>query len=291
MLHHLRYLLSHPLGGRRPARAIARWVRWQVGSRLALGPVVVPWVAGTRLLAAPGLTGATGNVYCGLHELEDMAFVLHALRPDELFVDVGANVGSYTVLAGGAVGARVVAFEPVPEARGWLEQNVGINRLGERVEVRAVAVGDAEGEVRMTCDADTMNRVVGGEHPGPTVAVPLGRLDALLADHEPSRPAVVKVDVEGHERAVFEGARATLGQSELVGLVLEHGAGPEEERRLRADLATLGLSPVHYDPFARRLWPRTDLDRGGNVIYVRDLARAQARVTAARRFAVLDTTI
>jgi FkbM family methyltransferase len=42
-----------------------------------------------------------------------MAFVLHLLRPDHKFVDVGANVGSYTVLAAGAVGAEVICIEPV----------------------------------------------------------------------------------------------------------------------------------------------------------------------------------
>lgn len=47
------------------------------------------------------MTGATGNWYCGLQEYEDMSFVLHALRPGDLFVDVGANIGSYSILAAG----------------------------------------------------------------------------------------------------------------------------------------------------------------------------------------------
>jgi hypothetical protein len=66
-------------------------------------PVAMPYVNETRLLVKPGMAGATGNVYAGLHEYEDMAFVLHALRPSSRFVDVGANVGTYTVLAGGGV--------------------------------------------------------------------------------------------------------------------------------------------------------------------------------------------
>jgi hypothetical protein len=64
-------------------------------------PVVVPFVGDTRLLVARGMRGATGNVYVGLHEFEEMAFALHALRPSSRFIDVGANVGSYTVLAAG----------------------------------------------------------------------------------------------------------------------------------------------------------------------------------------------
>lgn len=65
------------------------------------GPVAVPFVENTRLLVGTGMAGATGNVYAGLHEFQDMAFVLHALRPSSFFLDGGANVGVYTVVAGG----------------------------------------------------------------------------------------------------------------------------------------------------------------------------------------------
>lgn len=57
------------------------------------------------------MTGATGNIYVGLHEFEDMAFLLHVLRRTDLFVDVGANIGSYTILAGGAAGAKLLLNE------------------------------------------------------------------------------------------------------------------------------------------------------------------------------------
>jgi thymidylate synthase len=60
------------------------------------------------------MTGATGNIYAGLHEFEDMAFLLHLLRSEDMFADVGSNIGSYTILASGVVGAKSVAFEPVP---------------------------------------------------------------------------------------------------------------------------------------------------------------------------------
>ena len=98
----LRYVWNHPLnvrGGR--LAAIGRVFRWQLASRLLPGPIALPYVGDTWLFATRGMTGATGNWYCGLHEVAEMAFVLHLLRPDDHFVDVGANVGSYTILAGG----------------------------------------------------------------------------------------------------------------------------------------------------------------------------------------------
>ena len=129
----LAYVWRHPLNAGGRLSAIGRVARWQIGSRLLPGAVALPYVGGTRLFATRGMTGATGNWYCGLHEVAEMAFVLHVLRQSDKFIDVGANVGSYTVLAAGAVGSRAFAVEPIPTTFGFLRRNVELNGLGERV--------------------------------------------------------------------------------------------------------------------------------------------------------------
>src|SRR4051812_48596523 len=110
----LTFVWNHPLNAGSKVSALGRVARWQVASRLLAGPFSLPFVEGASLLVSRGMTGATGNWYCGLHEPTDMAFVLHLLRPGDHFLDVGANIGSYTVLAAGAVGARVTSVEPLP---------------------------------------------------------------------------------------------------------------------------------------------------------------------------------
>ena len=87
------FLATHPLTKHRRLPAMARVLRWQIASRIK--EVIVHWIGGTRLAARRGMTGLTGNIYAGLHEFADMAFLLHFLRPSDLFADVGANVGSY----------------------------------------------------------------------------------------------------------------------------------------------------------------------------------------------------
>jgi hypothetical protein len=106
-----RFIIDHPLSRGRKLANLSRFARWQIAARVARGPVAVQFVNSAQLFAIPGMAGATGNVYVGLHEFADMSFVLHFLRPNDLFVDVGANIGSYTVLASAAVGANCVSFE------------------------------------------------------------------------------------------------------------------------------------------------------------------------------------
>lgn len=288
----MRFILRHPLNRGRAPATLARFARWQVASRLAPGPLAVPFVGGTRLLVAPGMTGATGNVYCGLHEFEDMAFVLHALRPGDLFVDVGANVGSYSILAAGACGARVVALEPGPTAFARLLDNVRLNGLEGLVSAKPLAVGAGAGRVRLTADLDTLNHVVAeGEPAGPRlVDVALATLDSALGG---ARPALVKIDVEGYEADVLKGAAGVLASEELWAVLVEtNGSGAcygTADRDVHAALQACGFSARGYDPFSRRF---TDARGGpatsGNTLYLRDPARVAERLRTAPRYRVLD---
>jgi hypothetical protein len=114
----IRFITGHPLNRGHRISSIIHFAKWQIASRLAPGAIVYDWVNGARFLVKTGETGLTGNIYTGLHEFPEMGFVLHFLRDEDLFVDVGANVGSYTILACSAVGARGVAFEPIPSTYG-----------------------------------------------------------------------------------------------------------------------------------------------------------------------------
>jgi hypothetical protein len=100
-----------------------------------------------------GMTGATGNIYTGLHEFTDMAFCLHLLRVGDLFVDVGANIGSYTVLSSKVVGANSLAIEPVPTTYKRLRRNININDISSLVDSRCCAAGKNHG-LRLWLHAD-----------------------------------------------------------------------------------------------------------------------------------------
>ena len=142
------FIRTHPLGKRHTLRARKSWLGWQLRSRLSPGSLVVPFVGETKLLVHRGMHGATGNINCGLHEFEDMAFLMHYLRPGDLFVDVGANIGSYTVLASGQCRARTIAIEPVAHAADILWANVELNSLQALVRLERCIARNCSCECR-----------------------------------------------------------------------------------------------------------------------------------------------
>lgn len=281
LLQTTRFILDHPIGRRRPLGNLLDFVRWQVRSRLAPGPVSIPWVAGTRLVVERGMHGATGNLYVGLHEPDDMAFALHCLRPDDGFVDVGANVGSYTILAAGVAGAHVHAFEPIATSFAHLSRNVRENGLGDRVVLHRVAVGARAGRVSMASSDDTTNRVLDpGERVRAAIEVDVVRLDDALAGVSPT---LVKIDVEGFEAEVLAGAEGVLARTAAVIVEVSRRQG-----EVFAQLLAAGLRPCRYDALSRRLevLEAPAPSSSGNFLFVRDPEWARARCASAPRHLV-----
>lgn len=278
LLRTLRFIVTHPLNQKQKSEAVLRYLRWQLGSRIWGGDMVHQWIAGTKLKLSTGEFGLTGNIYAGLHEYSHMSYVLHAMTPSSLFVDIGANVGSYTILASGVIGARSYCFEPIPETYERLMSNLRLNDLTDRVKALNLGLGEEEGELHFITNENTMNRVArpGEEHTGATASVNIKRLDDILKDESPS---LMKIDVEGFETAVVRGAQETLQKPSLHSLIMEFGAGEAygyDEQELIRYLQSLGFRSYHYDPMQRQL---IDLhgklddidDTNGNTLFVRDI--------------------
>jgi FkbM family methyltransferase len=292
--HTLRWLWEHPIGARDRKGALVRWARWQLGSRILGASVVVPFVDDTVLLVDPGMTGATGNVYVGLHEFADMAFALHFLRETDRFVDAGANVGAYTILASGVRHAETLAIEPIASAFKRLQANVRLNDIGDRVRLHNVGLAANSGRLRFTSSLDTVNHVVIGDGLGESdgVDVPVTTLDELVKDRAPS---LIKVDVEGFETAVFDGGGHTLADPELCAIIVElNGLGMNygfDESELQRRFESFGFVAYTYEPFARRLERMQRRPSAGNVLYVRGVEAVQDRLSRARAVRVHRTTV
>ncbi|HOH03712.1 MAG TPA: FkbM family methyltransferase [Polyangiaceae bacterium] len=273
-----RFLWSHPIGRRNRPATLYRWAHWQTLSRIHDGDLLVPFVGNARLLVRRGMTGATGNIYCGLHEVEDMAFMMHLLQPDDLFVDIGANIGSYTILAAVACEARVESVEPIRATFDRLVDNIRLNRIEDRVRPHQIGVGDSIGELAFSTEFDTTNRVVDESFAGKVERVQVTTLDTLVGDQS---PVFLKIDVEGHEDAVLAGAIQTLQKSQLLGVILEVNHAQPSTRDATKSLLSAGFTPYRYEPFGRTLEVSTP--QSGNTLYLRNIDEVLERIAQAPR--------
>lgn len=287
----LGFLWKHPLSKGHFAGTLGRFVRWQLVSRLCPDAVfVIPWINGMKLVARRGETGVTGNLYCGLHEFEEMAFTIHLLRAGDLFLDAGANSGVFTILACGVVGANGIAVEPVPSTFQRLTDHVLLNRIGSRVACFQSGLGAESGTIEFTSGLDTINHAVapGEENAGDTVSVSVTTIDEICHDQV---PALVKIDVEGYESFVLDGAARTFHSPELKAVVMEvNGSGERygmSDRDLIKRMLDLGFHAVHYDPWERKITPAAKLERyEGNLIFARDLTWIENRCASSPRYLV-----
>jgi FkbM family methyltransferase len=289
------FIFYHPLNRTNRFGALLRFLRWQIGSRLLSGAVAVPFVDNTRLLVLPGMTGATGNIYCGLHEFEDMGLVLHALRPGDLFVDVGANIGSYTVLAAGACGAHVIAVEPIPFTFAHLMDNVRLNNLQDLVQAQNVGLGAVPGMLPFSTDLDTINHVLSIAETAdiPSLQVPVDTLDSLVAG---DTPLLIKIDTEGYETEVIAGAERILSYPTTMAVLMElNGSGRRygfDEEKLHRSMLKHDFRPFRYDPLTRVLTPlETKNLLSPNTLYVSNIELLTARVQSAPRHQVHGASI
>lgn len=234
------------------------------------------------LLVQKGMAGATGNIYTGLHEFADMGFLLHFLRSNDLFFDIGANVGSYMVIASAHVGASTFAFEPVPSTFRALEKNIAVNGISSLVKAFNMGVGSQKGTLLFTASFDTVNHVIPGfqrEVSKNGIEVNVISIDELVNGNEV--PLMIKIDVEGFETEVIRGMPSTLANEKLKAIIIElNGSGGRygyEETDIHKELRKAGFAPYEYDPFMRKL---KVLDTYGhfNTLYLRDLNFINERV-------------
>ena len=201
-----------------------------------------------------------------------MGFLLHLLRANDLFLDIGANIGSYTILAATACRARVIAFEPDPGTAMVLRRNIAINHLSALTDVREAALGGVHDQIAFTVGLDTMNRVARPDDKSVQV-VPVRRLDDIP---DAETPTLIKMDVEGFEEQVLSGASRVLGSPSLLAVQSEL-CSPI----VRDTLQSFGFKRRFYDPFTRTLRPSPFGYPTSNALFVRRTELVTERLVQA----------
>ena len=169
----------------------------------------------------------------GCYERATQLFLMKVLRAGDHFVDVGAHIGYFTVLASVLVGGEggVVAVEPAEENLTRLREHVALNGLSN-VQVVAAAIGAEDGETTFHLNADNDGAHAlwdPAKHPANTetqaapssLTVSLMTLGTLLDSHAIEHARLIKIDTEGAEASILGNARSTLEAGRVDFLICE----------------------------------------------------------------------
>ncbi|MBK9779900.1 MAG: FkbM family methyltransferase [Anaerolineales bacterium] len=159
-----------------------------------------------------------GDMYYGIgFEQDEMTWVKQFIKDGDVFFDVGANIGVYTLLASRMVGKRgqVHAFEPLDPTYDLLSKNVKLNQV-ENVYLNPAAIGDQVGELNLYINAQAALTGLGQTNRG--IFLGVQKVPVLTLDDYAARngiPAIdfLKIDVEGYEGHVLRGAARLIANS------------------------------------------------------------------------------
>jgi FkbM family methyltransferase len=259
MTNVVKFVWTHPSNERNRVGALMRAVRFQVRGRILRRRTLARLGRGSTVWAELHRTAASKIVYANPPDHPEMLVWRRELRPGDLFIDVGANIGSYAIWAG-ELGAEVIALEPADDTFALLVENVARN--GYAVKTLRAAAGAVSGTARFTCGRDTVNRL----DPAGRVEAEMVTIDSIVKNRI---VAGMKVDVEGFEFEVLRGCETALSEHRVRLIQLEWnatslGAAGADRRPVADLLARHGyclLRPTRNGT----LVPLVDLDFGPDV--------------------------
>lgn len=264
------------------SRSAREWL-WVARRRLTpCRPYPVPFDGDLQIEVCPGDELALHYALGREFEEDVCAFFRWFLRPGMVVLDLGANIGQYTLLAAKRVGdqGRVYAFEPATAEYRKLAANVARNRF-RNVVIEKRAVGAEPGTALLHTCADGYglyhslgSPIRGGR--GASEEVPVTTLDVFAAERELERVDLVKMDIEGAELAALRGGRDLFSRTDAPVIVCEfsepaaRGMG-HSTRELRALLEEYGYRLYRWETASGRLAeePRHDMYEYANLVATR----------------------
>ena len=199
--------------------------KWRVDSLFEKEPITIEWIAGFK-------------------------------SDDDVLVDVGANVGMYTVWAAKTRGVRVFAFEPESQNFALLNRNIFLNGLGNLVNAYCLAMSDVAGLSQLHLSqfmaggsCHSLGEKVDFKHDPMQPVFSQGcvsaRLDDLVASGVMPEPDHIKIDVDGFEPKVIAGAQRIIEGGKLRSLLIEVNQNLADHQQMVAELNALGFK---HDP-------------------------------------------
>ena len=283
--------LNSPLCKKKKFLSFFRILYWIINLNLSTKKkMVYSWLQGSSFYFDGKDSGVLGNIYTGLDEFESMSFLLHAMREQDTFFDIGSNSGIYSVLSGKVIKSRTFSYEPNTECFKRLSANIELNNLNEKVFPNKIALGKQKETRKFTNNLNCIGRFVSEDD----LNIDYEFVEVSTLDYE-VKPYIedsffIKIDVEGFEKEVFEGGKESFKSNNCMAVIVEMcGNGKDfgySEKTLFDEIKNCGFMPIKYDPFKRELSENTSFAFDGNIIFIKNFKTTQERIEAANSFSI-----
>ena len=255
---------NHPFWIKDRNIPLLRFIRLKIFFLLGEKKLFVNWIDNLILPIDKDYRGIKANYYFGLWDFDEMAFALHLLNEKDTFIDIGSNIGSYSLIASGICKSKTIAFEPESSTYKKLLENININRLENYIFPRKIALTSeafcrSHENVLFSKDRDCCNSIVDKNYSGEREYVEVSTLDK---ENKNLEPTLIKIDVEGNELNILGSAKNTLKNESLLALIIE-----DQSYKVNIILRENGFSDYNYDPIKKELSSHTKFGR--NRLWIR----------------------
>lgn len=218
------YLLNHPLNRNHKFRTFMTIPWWMVNKFFIHIPCIISLTSNIKCICYPqkSLYG-TLVLYTKLPEYGEMMMLLKLLKEDDIFIDVGANIGVYSLLAASKISrGRIFAFEPSMHSLPRLYENISINNLTNIIQVSEKVVSDRVGyQYFNISNMSDYNHIAYLKEEDVGIKIPSISLDKFISEKKLSQIKLIKIDVEGVEFLVLKGLQKNLAAKKVDILIVE----------------------------------------------------------------------
>ncbi|ARV61236.1 hypothetical protein BZZ01_23815 [Nostocales cyanobacterium HT-58-2] len=273
----IKYIWSHPNCKNQKIQSLIKFLAWQLYKRTFQRYIDIQLLPKIKIRCYPDSRSASAVLYCGLYDYDEMNFLLRYLRDKDSFLDIGANVGVYTLLAASKIKSGVIySFEVLSKNYERLEENLNLNQF-HQVKPYKLAISDFSGTTALNlAEGDSMPFITQTATHN-TVTVSTDTLDNLLQNQSLTNLTLAKMDIEGAEILALKGTTSLLKQQQPYVWILEINDAVNNFGYQKQDvinfLQDYGYRLYNYDADSNKLDAMTlDQQKGNNVLAIANSA-------------------
>lgn len=214
-------ILNHPNNSDKKIKTLFKLLFWKVNQIFFHVPAIVELTQNRKCICYTDSSNGGLVVYSKLFDYSEMTYLLKKLKPEDTFIDVGANIGVYTLLASSVITKGMIhAFEPYGQSKQRLLENLRLNDV-TNVQVVEKIVSDKTGYEYLGIEKESEINHIIYSHDDKKIKISSITLDDYIFKNKINKVSILKIDVEGAEMKVLKGIEKNIQKGKIQRILLE----------------------------------------------------------------------